>query len=354
MARPSFRKGGLRCCPATWWMFSGLLCISLGIVSFSFLALRFQLWNPTCTTVPPNCTATNFRGRAFVNTLPSPISSQQRRETESSLLLYSPLLTSSPLEGSAEEKKCAKDGQRLQKRAGGCIGGLREDTPCMVLMVPFRSRPNGDWDALMDWVGFMRNFFAERPQIRFTIAIVEQSDCHSFNRGKLLNAGFVLMESFHNYDYYCFHDMDERPWPEVEYGPPMVPTHMMTARSRWGYAEVAKGDRQATGGVFKMSAEDFRNANGYSNSFWSWGHEDEDFGIRIQKAGLGFDRLPFEKGRFVSIEESKHPHRDRRHMHENRRKQGHSNPAEDGLHTLDFTLESESRQPGWSHFVVSL
>ena len=28
--------------------------------------------------------------------------------------------------------------------------------------------------------------------------------------GKLLNAGFVLMESFHNYDYYCFHDMDER------------------------------------------------------------------------------------------------------------------------------------------------
>ena len=45
--------------------------------------------------------------------------------------------------------------------------------------------------------------------------------------------------------------------------------------NRWGYAEVAKGDRQATGGVFKMSAEDFRNANGYSNSFWSWGHEDE-------------------------------------------------------------------------------
>lgn len=61
--------------------------------------------------------------------------------------------------------QCAKDGQRLQKRAGGCIGGLREDTPCMVLMVPFRSRPNGDWDALMDWVGFMRNFFAERPQV---------------------------------------------------------------------------------------------------------------------------------------------------------------------------------------------
>ena len=35
------------------------------------------------------------------------------------------------------------------------------------------------------------------------------------------------------------------------------------------------------GGVVSLSAKDYAAVNGFSNQFWGWGGEDDDFGNRV-------------------------------------------------------------------------
>ena len=46
-----------------------------------------------------------------------------------------------------------------------------------------------------------------------------------------------------------------------------------------------------TGGVAAISAQQFSAINGFSNLYIGWGCEDEDFYIRIIKAGLSLVRV---------------------------------------------------------------
>ena len=39
-------------------------------------------------------------------------------------------------------------------------------------------------------------------------------------------------------------------------------------------------DPDMAGGVFAVRTDHFREINGYSNSFWGWGHEDVDIAWR--------------------------------------------------------------------------
>ena len=57
------------------------------------------------------------------------------------------------------------------------------------------------------------------------------------------------------------------------------------------------------GGVIALNRENFHRINGYSNSYWGWGNEDDDFSARWDKCVLytWTDLCEWEKGKYLSF-----------------------------------------------------
>jgi hypothetical protein len=109
------------------------------------------------------------------------------------------------------------------------------------------------------------------------ITIVQQSqDGNKFNRGALLNIGYLLNPDF---DTYVFHDVD------------LLPNESMyniyaTKYDRHDIIHFAGGwDRYSgndyIGGVTLMGNDIFRAINGFPNDYWGWGGEDDEIKRRL-------------------------------------------------------------------------
>jgi len=122
--------------------------------------------------------------------------------------------------------------------------------------------------------------FKGSVDVRYTMWVVEQADTRPFNRGALLNAGFILAEAA-GIDVFALQDVDFVPLPSSAhlYLTPLYdgPRHLL-------------GRVDSAGGAVLFTREQFRLANGYPNGFWGWGFEDHDLLNRLECAGLSFDR----------------------------------------------------------------
>lgn len=100
------------------------------------------------------------------------------------------------------------------------------------------------------------------------IVVVEQMDDKLFNRGKLLNIGFLEAPGFDlSVDYFVAHDIDMLPI-NVDYSPSRGVTQLASSNiQRVGYL----------GGVTMFEAWTFYSLNGYPNDF----HRGEDNCIRF-------------------------------------------------------------------------
>lgn len=114
------------------------------------------------------------------------------------------------------------------------------------------------------------------------ITIVQQSqDGNKFNRGALLNIGYLLNPDF---DTYVFHDVD------------LLPNESMynvyaTKYDRHDIIHFAGGwDRYSgndyIGGVTLMGNDIFRAINGFPNDYWGWGGEDDEIKRRLSTIRL--------------------------------------------------------------------
>ncbi|WP_042693034.1 galactosyltransferase-related protein [Azospirillum sp. B506] len=168
------------------------------------------------------------------------------------------------------------------------------------IVVPYRDRES----HLQQFVPWVSAYFDRLAQpIDYRVTFVEQEAGLPFNRGALMNAGFLLGEG--RSDYSCLHDVDYLP-VDADYSPVDCPTPLL-----WYGAEqrpVAPGvsDRTVTsnlestmGGVLLMPNATMRQVDGYSNSFWGWGYEDFDFSLRIRARRLPTSR---RMGRFHPLD----------------------------------------------------
>lgn len=57
-----------------------------------------------------------------------------------------------------------------------------------------------------------------------------------------------------------------------------------------------------SGGVFALTAEQYRKVNGHSNTFWAWGAEDDDLNNRMHNAGYFLDRYPHQVTAYKSMD----------------------------------------------------
>ena len=127
-----------------------------------------------------------------------------------------------------------------------------------------------------------------------------QADSERFNRGKLINVGFVEALKDFAWDCFIFHDVDLLPEDDRNlYSCPLTnPRHMSVAVSNWNYKLPYPN---IFGGVVAINTKQFRMLNGFSNEFWGWGGEDDDMAARIKVANLKVERYSSKIARYVMI-----------------------------------------------------
>lgn len=144
----------------------------------------------------------------------------------------------------------------------------------LAVIVPYRDRE----DHLYKFLPHILHYLNVK-QIDHRIYVIQQSCGRPFNRGRLLNVGFI--EADHECDYFVFHDVDMLPI-DVDYSYEENPTHLAASASQFGYQLPYEG---YFGGAVLFSRDAFQKVNGFSNEYWGWGAEDDDLLYRCHKAG---------------------------------------------------------------------
>ena len=114
-------------------------------------------------------------------------------------------------------------------------------------------------------------------------------DEEDFNRGALLNAGFLEAKK-RGCDYVVFHDVDLLP-RNVDYTYSNTPLELVEKivdprEDKHFKINVADLTDDYFGGVTMFTVEDFEKINGYSNKYVGWGFEDNDLLLRCREAQI--------------------------------------------------------------------
>lgn len=164
----------------------------------------------------------------------------------------------------------------------------------LALLVPYRDRK----EHLDEFLPGIREYFSfsyikEKNISGLEIHICEQDNAEPFNKGRIINAGFVL--SRQNNDYFCIHDVDYIPL-DADYSRSLRP-----ARLIWQGLRKNEDYDQFFGAVVLLNKADFVQANGFSNEYWGWGFEDTDLALRLKAVKRNFVK---RDGVFKALEHS--------------------------------------------------
>ena len=165
----------------------------------------------------------------------------------------------------------------------------------VALVIPFRNRAG----QLLVFLNHIHPFL-QRQDLHYRIYVVTQADSERFNRGKLINVGFVEALKDFTWDCFIFHDVDLLPEDDrnLYTCPASNPRHMSVAVSKWNYKLPYSN---LFGGVVAINTRQFRMLNGFSNEFWGWGGEDDDMAARIKVLNLKVERYSSKIARYVMI-----------------------------------------------------
>ena len=148
--------------------------------------------------------------------------------------------------------------------------------PKVAIIVPFRDlHIEQERQAhLNKFIPYMTSFLAASG-VAFRIYVIEQSnDGRKFNRGKLLNIGFLTARK-EGAEVFIFHDVDLLPstnllpyYTSIPQG--KTPMHIASVWHRY------TANPRYFGGVNAFNSTQFEAMNGFPNNFWGWGGEDDE------------------------------------------------------------------------------
>ena len=123
--------------------------------------------------------------------------------------------------------------------------------------------------------------FLTLQKLPFSIWVLNQVDTHRFNKGVLYNLGFSL--SSNSSEYVTLQDIDLLPInPNISYRYHEAgPLHLTSPELHPLYHY-----EKFFGGIVLMTNHHYNKVNGFSNIFWGWGREDDEFYLRVKEAGL--------------------------------------------------------------------
>lgn len=158
----------------------------------------------------------------------------------------------------------------------------------VAVIVPFRDLHAEQKRSahLLQFIPYMMKFLNPKTnyQHEYKIYIIEQSvDNRKFNRGKLLNIGYDIAQK-EGFNLFIFHDVDLLPSDDLlEYYtalPHTGPCHIARVWNRYNNNE------KYFGGIVAFTKEQFSSINGFPNTFWGWGGEDDEMIKRVEAVKL--------------------------------------------------------------------
>ncbi|XP_062368745.1 beta-1,4-galactosyltransferase 3-like [Cinclus cinclus] len=195
--------------------------------------------------------------------------------------------------------------------------------------------------------------FLQRQQLSYTIYLIQQVGTGSFNRAKLLNVGVQEAMKDEEWDCLVLHDIDLV--PENDYNlyicDEYYPKHMASAMDKFQYVLPYKS---FFGGVSALTPEHYMKMNGFPNTYWGDGGEDDDIATRIHLAGMKIVRTSPHLGRYRVINyseetEIQEPWRRPPSRHNTRKTW-----KADGMNTLQFRLLSRTKHPLYTKITVDI
>ncbi|KAK8775829.1 hypothetical protein V5799_030827 [Amblyomma americanum] len=195
----------------------------------------------------------------------------------------------------------------------------------VAILVPYRNRA-----AHLPVFLYNLHRLLSRQQIDYGVFVIEQGDKLGFNRAKLLNVGFVESTALYDFQCFVFHDVDLVPVDDRNvYTCPEQPRHMSVTRNDTSMVFYPL----FFGGVSAVSKEHMLRVNGYSNAYWGWGAEDDDFAYRLNKARLKIQRRAGDIARYFALGHAKSKPSEKRMQLLNR---WSARAKKDGLNSLKY------------------
>ena len=149
-------------------------------------------------------------------------------------------------------------------------------------IIPFRDRHKELrqlYKAMKKWL-----------KIPYHIYVINQLNRGKFNRGKLINIGFSIINDEEN--YYCTHDVDLIPLTDNI-------NNLYNENIGNNIISIFSGHNKSLGGIVMFNHTTFKNLNGFSNNYQGWGCEDRDFYFRTKTMNLNIIR------KFIKNEDEK-------------------------------------------------
>ena len=162
-------------------------------------------------------------------------------------------------------------------RPDNCTTGERT-----AIIIPCRDREKHLAILLANLIPFLR-----KQRVDFTFFVIDHQPPGPFNKGLLLNAGFLEASKMGNYSCFIFHDVDMLPLNDNNFYQCDAdnPTHFVSGLDKWDYSLTNYG-AFVLGGVISFTARQFLSINGASNLYFGWGGEDDDLTLRTQAKGM--------------------------------------------------------------------
>ncbi|KAK2578176.1 hypothetical protein KPH14_001368 [Odynerus spinipes] len=159
--------------------------------------------------------------------------------------------------------------------------------------------PGGQWKPLNCHPLF------NAQNLNYRIFVIEQSPMREFNRAKLFNVGYAEATKINDFHCFIFQDIDLIPQnPNNIYACTKMPRHMSSSVNTFRYNLPYTG---LFGGAIALTRKQFESVNGFSNVYYGWGGEDDDFYSRLQSRGLQITRFGPDVAQYYMINHRKEP-----------------------------------------------
>ncbi|CAG5130075.1 unnamed protein product [Candidula unifasciata] len=213
-------------------------------------------------------------------------------------------------------------------RSANCTARQR-----LAIIIPFRNRHPHLNILLRNLIPFLRKQMADA-----TIFIIEQAPPTTFNRGALLNIGFLEALKTADFDCFLLHDVDLVPLNDRNfYRCGDNPRHYAAAinknRFRLRYEHYV-------GGVVGFSKEQYIKVNGHSNLYFGWGGEDDDLAWRILNKTYKIDRYDNMTSRYLMIKHERDKGNSKNTERRNIMKSSSRRQDVEGLNSVKYKVNS--------------
>nr|XP_046227920.1 beta-1,4-galactosyltransferase 1-like [Scatophagus argus] len=231
-------------------------------------------------------------------------------------------------------------------------GGRHKPEDCVAsqkvaIIIPFRNRH----EHLKHWLYYLHPILL-RQQVDYGVYVINQDGEGVFNRAKLMNVGYVEALKEYDYDCFVFSDVDLVPLDDRNlYRCFDNPRHLAVGMDKFNFHLPYN---TFFGGVSSLSKDQYLKINGFPNTYWGWGGEDDDIYNRIIFRGMSISRPDFVTGRYKMVKHTRDQHNEANPANPGKLGQTKWTMDKDGLNTLNYTVKATVKDRMYTFITVDI